>query len=204
MTAEDGVSEQYPLTPFCIMDEMQWFHYRLAVVTYWECIPRLVRLPGSTPRHWRSIANKLRGGQTALVESGFAVMPKPKVNGTDKTEDKAGDQYFKIAAWVNLRLSEDDKRAINELDLQWPDVFAWMGERVFAGYRFSFAFDEYSKACQLSVICRAEGDPNYGLAMSSRHPDPDLVFVSLYYKDVVMLQGDWASNRPTPEAGVWD
>lgn len=130
-------------------------------------------------------------------------MPKAEkqVNGSHGEKQA---EYFKIEAWVNVRLDEVDKDTINHWDMSWPDIFAWMGERIYAGYRFSFAYDEYSKACQFSVICRAEGDPNYGLAMSTRHPDVDMAFLSLWYKDVHKLAGNWADYRPTPDAPLWD
>jgi len=130
-------------------------------------------------------------------------MPKnDKSNGANG--DKSRAEAFKIEAWVNARLSDEDKEQIANSQVEWPEIFAWMGERIYAGYRFSFSYDEYSKACQLSIICRAEGDRNFGLAMSTRHPEVEMAFVSLYYKDVALLENNWATNRPTPEGAMWD
>jgi len=130
-------------------------------------------------------------------------MPKNEKRGE---KDGGGSQaeYFKIAAWVNVRLSDADKDQIASSEVDWPTIFAWMGERIYAGYRYSFAYDEYSKACQFSIICRELDDPNYGLAMSTRHPEVEMAFISLYYKDVVLLENKWGDNRPTPEAALWD
>jgi hypothetical protein len=185
------------------MDEMQKYHLRVTQALYWECIPRLINAPGGIGRHWRSIANKLQGGQGSLVNSGWAVMPKSAKQHANGNDEKAQD-LFKILAWINCRLDEADKEQISTLQVEWPDIFAWMGERIYAGYRFSFAYDEYSKCCQLSIICRNEDDQNFGCAMSTRHPDPDVAFVSLYYKDVVKLANDWGSVSPTPTGPMWD
>lgn len=118
--------------------------------------------------------------------------------------DKPQADYFRIEAWVNVRLSDADKDEIAGSEVDWPTIFAWMGERIYAGYRFSFSYDEYSKACQFSIICRADTDPNHGLAMSTRHPDVDMAFLSLYYKDVVLLHNNWVTNRPAPDSAMWD
>jgi len=186
-----------------LMDEMQNLHLRLVVTLYWECIPRLIVAKGGIGRHWRSIANKVQGGQMSLVNSGWAVMPKAQKQQNGNGADKAPDM-FKIERWVNCRLDDADKEQIANLQADWPDIFAWMGERIYAGYRFSFAYDEYSKACQLSIICREEGDQNFGAAMSTRHPDPEMAFVSLYYKDVIKLANNWGTSSPAPSGPMWD
>ena len=162
-------------------------------IQYLECIPRMGTLSGSWARHWRRASSFLTHAQNELtIRWGYTVA------------EKTQNEQFKISQWINRRLTDEDKQAIRDRGIDWPALFDWLEARMYRGYRFSIAYDDYSKAGQVSIVCRDLDDPNYGLAMSSRHPDLSVAFHSLQYKDEVLLADGWLGGDSPALSDQWD
>lgn len=171
------------------MDRIAW---EWAKVAYFECMLRTNALSGGMARHWRRATRFLADGQDYLDHKwGYAM-----ATANDKPR-------FTLDRWVNVRLTEDDKAEIEALSLTTEDILAYMGDRIYGGYRFSLAYDDFARGVQVSLMCQNSDDPNYGLGLSSRHPELDVALVSLLHKDKHILAGDW-SSAPAPTAARWD
>jgi len=115
---------------------------------------------------------------------------------------KNGDRV-QITAWVNYRLSEDDKAMLQAEPLDMGKVIAEFASMAYAGYRLSVSYDAYSQAMQASLVCVAEDSPDSGLGLSARHPDLDWALRSLLYKAQVVGTGNWAEFVTSPKGDSW-
>lgn len=157
-------------------------------------ISRLGDLPGGWSRHTRKAGHFLEIAHETLDNDWGTIMPR-----------KNGNPDFQIEAWVNVSLSDLDKEHIIQVGPNWDDLFGWIGRRIYEGYRLGLAWDDYSQAVQVSIICRNPDLPDYGLAMSARHPDVDRALQSLWYKDNVIGQEGWRPLlQEKPLARSWD
>jgi hypothetical protein len=143
--------------------------------------------------YWRSTGIRLEIGLVRFLEG----LPN---NGGYSMAKK---QSVAVRAWVNVTLSDTDKDAILSMDFDVESIMLAIASMVYSGYRFSVTFDEYSSALQVSLVCGNQDDPNYGLGMSSRHPDFDVALRSLWYKHQVMTRGSWADYAAPPQANSW-
>lgn len=107
---------------------------------------------------------------------------------------------FKFDSWVNVRLSDDDKEALAALaeNIDMMTLADWVASLAYQGYSFSLSWDEWSEAQQVSLVCKAPDDPNYGLGLSARHPDFDVALMTLRYKHEAICRAKWSENSPTP------
>lgn len=104
--------------------------------------------------------------------------------------------------WLNINLKDADKAQIEGIakDVKLTTLVAWMAGKIYEGYRFSVSWDSYSDSSQIAAYCWDEEHPDYGHALSSRHPDLDMALLSLWYKHETIAQGVWTqvANPPTP------
>ena len=157
-------------------------------------ITRLSVLPGGWARHARKAGHFLNIATETLDQKWGTIVPR-----------KNGQPDFQIEAWVNVSLSDADKEEISRVGVDWQAIFDWFGRRVYEGYRITLSWDEYSKAVQAAIICRNPDLGDYGLAMSSRHPDADLALMSLIYKDTIIGVDGWrALLDQAPVTRNWD
>lgn len=106
--------------------------------------------------------------------------------------------------WVNISLTEGDKREIGALKVTPEQLLAWIGSMVYQGYKFSASWDDRSQACQVAVIGASKDIPDYGFALSSRHPDADGALLSLWFKFTMLCQGGLAAQySPAPSFDSW-
>lgn len=112
---------------------------------------------------------------------------------------------FEFGSWVNLRLSDGEKAEIEHLakSLDAPALLDWLSGMIYAGYSFSAAWDNWSNAQQVSLVCKNADDPNYGNGMSARHPDLDMAILTLQFKHVTVANGVWDSASPSPGGNSW-
>lgn len=112
-------------------------------------------------------------------------------------------EQVQISKWVNYRLNEDDKANLAAEPLTMEQVIQEFATRVFAGYRLSVAYDEYSSAMQASLVCVDKDSPDAGIGISSRHPDLDWALRSLLYKLQVVGDGKWGEFVDLPRGDSW-
>lgn len=120
------------------------------------------------------------------------------------TIKKQTGKDFSFAGWVNVRLSEEDKGEIAHKaeNINPEQLLDWIASMAYQGYSFSVSWDDWSDAQQVSLVCKATEDKNFGLGLSARHPEFDLAVLTLLYKHDDILRGDW-SDAPTPQANGW-
>lgn len=123
----------------------------------------------------------------------------------DMTIKRHSNKEFTFDRWVNVRLEEQHKEELAHLadNVQPKDLIEWLGVMAFEGYSFSASWDEYSDAVQVSLVCKAPDDPNYGLGMSARHPDFDLAVLTLQYKHEQLCDSNWSAQPPSPKGTAW-
>jgi hypothetical protein len=112
---------------------------------------------------------------------------------------------FKFERWINVRLEDEHKAALQALadEVSFEELMDWIASMAYQGYSFSCAWDDYSDAQQVSLVCKAADDPNFGCGLSARHPDFDLAVLTLRYKHLDMLGGVWNNAPPTPQGNAW-
>lgn len=116
---------------------------------------------------------------------------------------KENGNRVQITAWVNYRLSEDDKSLLSAEPLAMEKVIAEFATMAYAGYRLSVSYDSYSQAMQASLVCVNEESADSGLGLSARHPDLDWALRSLLYKAQVIGTGNWADFTTSPKGESW-
>jgi hypothetical protein len=148
----------------------------------------------SAKRNWKQLATHLRLAGDCLNRR-LGTMARNVKSGKD----------FQFEGWVNVRLEEEHKAEIAHLAQNTnPDgLIDWLAAMAFDGYSFSASWDDYSDALQVSLVCKDADDPNYGLGLSSRHPDFDMAVLSLQYKHEQILDGNWTEAPPTPRGSAW-
>jgi len=121
------------------------------------------------------------------------------------TINRVSNKDFTFDRWINLRLEEEHKSELTHLveSLDPEDLLRWLSGMCFQGYSFSAAWDDYSDAQQVSLVCKNADDPNFGLGLSARHPDFDVALFTLRYKSEEILRSNWGSAPPTPSASAW-
>lgn len=119
-----------------------------------------------------------------------------------KVAKNNGDRV-QITAWVNYRLSEDDKSLLSAEPLEMGKVIAEFASMAYAGYRLSVSYDSYSQAMQASLVCVNPESADVGLGLSARHPDLDWALRSLLYKSQVVGVGHWSEFTSTPKGESW-
>jgi len=166
--------------------------YRL-VVTYW--------LPGL-----RAFYQPDRHMQTNIAESlrwfWHADRYARLVQG-ELVEMATKDSRIASVRWVNYRLTENDKAALESEVLQMNVVLGDFAEMVYSGYRLSVSYDEYSKAMQASLVCGAVDNPDNGFGISARHPDLDTALRSLLYKSSKLGFRRWHEYADSPAPESW-
>lgn len=122
----------------------------------------------------------------------------------DMAKNGKADQKFEFKGFVNLRLSEDDKGQILEAKRNLEIMMQDCGALIYNGYKLSFNYDRYSGAQQVTLTCMAADDPNYGYAISARHPDLDVALATLLYKHYELANATWTSAADRTVDRNWD
>ena len=118
---------------------------------------------------------------------------------------RASSKDFQFKEWINVRLDDSHKAELEHLskDMNVGGLYDWVASMVYQGYSFSVYWDDWSDSQQVSLVCKAVGDPNYGCGLSARHPDLDMAILSLHYKHNEILRGNWGDAPPTPAGNSW-
>lgn len=170
----------------------------------------------ATAEYFRSLCMARRsmlrpaGGRRATDDYVWAIMSSAddlldKRLGSIAVNRKTGKD-FKFDQWVNVRLTDEDKAEIENiinLGVNHEILLSWLSGLAYAGYSVSFAWDDWSDAQQVSLVCKDYDDPNYGLGMSARHPDLDIAIVTLQYKHENICSRKWADVAPSPGGNGW-
>lgn len=122
----------------------------------------------------------------------------------DMAKNGKSDVKFEFKGFVNLRLSEDDKGQILEAKRNVEIMMQDCGALIYNGYKLSFNYDRYSGAQQVTLTCTAPDDPNYGYAISARHPDLDTALATLLYKHYELANAIWSSVSDRTVDRNWD
>jgi len=96
--------------------------------------------------------------------------------------------------WVNYKLTDGDKEMFQAWDAPEDDVKSLFVELVNGGYRLTYAFDRFNKAIMVSVVCQAEGNPNFGKGFSTFAHDWDKLNALVAFKHIVLWSGVWPSD----------
>lgn len=173
-------------------------HERWALHAYGESlvvVNRLFQTPKRSAKYlWRSA--------WVLLSSAENLLDKRL---GDMATKKHSNSEFKFDQWVNIRLEENHKEELAHLceNIDFSSLSGWLSSMAYEGYSFSCSWDDYSDALQVSLVCKAPDDPNYGLGLSARHPDFDLAVLTLQFKHEQIADGNWAKLPPTPKGNSW-
>lgn len=116
-----------------------------------------------------------------------------------KTQEK-----FEFKGFVNVRLTDQDKATILEVDRPVESLMEDFGALIYSGYKLSLNYDRYSGAQQATLTCVDPECSNYGYAISARHPDLALALATLLYKHFDATAGVWTSASTQPIDRSWD
>jgi len=117
---------------------------------------------------------------------------------------KNGDRPT-FLGFINIRLSDADKETLSE-DME-TDIRGLVDNAsalLYSGYKLGFAYDKTSGSVQATLTCWAEGHPDFGHAISSRHPDFDRALHSLLYKHFTIAKECWTEFAPPTPVSTWD
>lgn len=150
------------------------------------------------------VRGKRHANDRAWVILWYAEQELDKRIGTMATK-KADKKNFKFEGWVNINLSDDDKGQIEGIapDISEEQLLGWVGSMAYHGYSFSASWDDWSDSQQVSLVCKNPDDQNYGLGLSSRHPDIDTAILTLYYKHEKIAEGVWSNVAKAPRSASW-
>jgi len=110
----------------------------------------------------------------------------------------------KTLLWVNVTRTEGDKREIAKRDYPDGEVLAWFGALAYEGCKSTLSWDRYSESCQIALIVADPEHPDYGYAISGRHPDVDVACRTLYYKVTKLCpNGLKAAHSPNGAKESW-
>jgi hypothetical protein len=115
-----------------------------------------------------------------------------KKNGSRKKRQRADWKGY-----VNVYLSDDEKKRIKDEDAGLDELMLWAAGMVSLGYRFTLSWDDYSDCfkAQMSGDFVDLGD-NAGKAISFRHVEPEIAIAALRYAiDELFGRGDWKDEK---------
>ena len=102
--------------------------------------------------------------------------------------------------WVNYKLNSTELTQFDAWNFTLEDAIVETSNLVSQGYRVSCSWDAHSSAFQVSIIAPSSGNPNSGLALSSRSTDlGDALALSLY-KHAKVFQGKWVAPAADPKS----
>lgn len=124
--------------------------------------------------------------------------PKPKA--PKKTGNSWGSSWN--GYFINVELTESDKKAVKEFEFDEVRVLEWLGTRCSEGFKFSLSLQEDGSSYLASLTDRREKAASFQGTLTGRGKTTELAITSLFYKDVVLLEGVWpARNKPSDEVG---
>lgn len=101
--------------------------------------------------------------------------------------------------FVNVELTDeqkaDAKRLLGDGERLWDNLLSLVEEN----HKLTISHDDMRSAYNVSITCKARGNPNEGLTLTGRGGSFIAAAVSLWYKHDVVLQGVW--GRATTNTG---
>jgi hypothetical protein len=96
--------------------------------------------------------------------------------------------------FVNIELTQADKKAIKAKKISAEELVAWLAVIVAnGGYKFGFGHDGDRECYIATLTAKDHENLNYGYSMSQRHSDALIALKALYYAHEVKMEGNWAS-----------
>jgi len=116
-----------------------------------------------------------------------------------KRKAKAGTGMFRKAEFINLELTEDQRKQLKSQPLDLEDADDALLKLNEAGYGLKLKWDEYSEAFAAFLQTDDEESENYGFILTGRGSTPLKALKQLLYKHFVMTEGEWwrFAKKPT-------
>lgn len=101
--------------------------------------------------------------------------------------------FIQNMKFVDLELTSEGKEAFKKWGFGDEDVIAYLEAQGEAGYKIGARYDRSNGTWIASLTCSEEKHKNYGWCLSARGRSWLHAFSVLAYKDVVLLEGNWAA-----------
>ena len=125
----------------------------------------------------------------------MAQVERVKENKATKKRDDRKEAATK-AAWrgfVDVSLTQAQKEEAKHMGSDYGRVWTDLIGLVDEGYKLSFTYHAEQTCYTVSLTCNDAGDRNAGLTLSGRGGSVQAACVSLWYRDRVVLEHDWAA-----------
>lgn len=100
--------------------------------------------------------------------------------------------FVKDMKFVKCELTKDEREACKKWTVGDDELIAYVEKRGSEGYKFGFRLDTERGNWIASVTCAQRAEKNYGWCLSAYGGSWWQALRVVAYKDVMMLDGDWA------------
>jgi hypothetical protein len=114
-----------------------------------------------------------------------------------KVTPKREEQEWK--GFVNYVLSEEDKAAYSEWDVDDHDLWLLVAGHEQCGYKLSHTYNAKNDTFNANYVCNDEKSPNKGYCLSAFAPDWYNAVKILAFKHEVVLDGIWVGKESRPK-----
>lgn len=135
---------------------------------------------------------------TFICWEDFWVMAKKAAGALPVAKSK--DAEFK--GFVNYVLSDADKTAFKDWDMDDHDLWQVLAACLQSGYKISATYNSQNDTYSATFMCRDVSLANAGLVLSSFAPDPYNAVKSLVFKHTVILDENW-TDAAVKEQSNW-
>jgi hypothetical protein len=106
--------------------------------------------------------------------------------------------------FVDVQLSDDQKRLLSGITLEPEDVFSFLEEMTEDGYKVSFSQDKAHSCFLAAATGQDPENPNYGYTLVGRGPSLIGAVAALAYKHRDLCDGGtWRNYNGNSETTAW-
>jgi len=123
-------------------------------------------------------------------------MPRPSKDrvGGAKRERQANPEF---KGFVDFTVSDAEHEAFDEWVKEAEEVLFWKGlmARLEGGYKLSLSADTSNECYIATLICNVHGSADAGYCLTARDDSAFGAMMLLFWKDEVLLKGEWVKNK---------
>lgn len=124
-----------------------------------------------------------------------------KAKAREASKKKAQEDGWR--GFVNVELTADQKplckALLSDVERLAENVYGMVED----GYKLSLTWDDVRECYNLSLTCKARGNPNNGLTLTGRGGSIPAAMASFWYKHDAILMGAWG-NGASSSGGGWE
>jgi hypothetical protein len=122
-------------------------------------------------------------------------MPRPSKDRTGSKSERVANPDFK--GFIDFTVTDAEHELFDEWVSQSEEALFWKGlmTRLDEGYKLSFASDKVNSCYIATMICNVHESADAGWCLTARDDSVYGAMMLLFWKDEVLLSGEWIKNR---------